>query len=51
MPGLGVGLQNLEQRVKRFGGPGATISAGRCEHGGFCVTVRWPVASEKVEAA
>jgi hypothetical protein len=51
LPGLGVGLQNLEQRVLRFGGPGATMSAGRRETGGFCVTVRWPVPPEKEVAA
>ncbi len=51
LPGLGVGLQNLEQRVKRFGGPGATMSAGRRDGGGFRVTLRWPVAREKEEAA
>jgi hypothetical protein len=51
LPGLGVGLQNLEQRVKRFGGPGASMTAGRCEAGGFCVTVKWPVAREKEVAA
>jgi hypothetical protein len=47
LPGLGVGLQNLEQRVRRFGGPGASMSAGRRETGGFRVTVRWPVPPEK----
>jgi hypothetical protein len=51
MPGLGVGLQNLEQRVRRFGGPGATLRAERGAERGFTVTVQWPVAREKEVAA
>ena len=27
-PGLGVGLENLEQRVRRFAGPGASVDFG-----------------------
>ena len=40
-PGLGVGLHNLEQRVRRFGGPEATMRAGEQPGGGFSVTLRW----------
>ncbi|MGH7741572.1 MAG: histidine kinase [Candidatus Eiseniibacteriota bacterium] len=40
-PGLGVGLHNLEQRVRRFGGPEATMHAGLESGGGFSVTLRW----------
>ena len=48
-PGLGVGLTNLEQRLRRFAGPGATMEAGvrRGAGGtpqrGFVVRLRWPV--------
>jgi hypothetical protein len=48
-PGLGVGLTNLEQRLRRFAGPGATMEAGvrRGPAGeparGFVVRLRWPV--------
>jgi hypothetical protein len=41
-PGLGVGLENLEQRVRRFGGPGARMSSGSRDGGGFVVCMRWP---------
>jgi hypothetical protein len=47
-PGLGVGLTNLEQRLRRFAGPGATMEAGaRSGAGGtpqpgFMVRLRWP---------
>jgi Histidine kinase len=41
-PGLGVGLQNLEQRVRRFAGVGASMTAGPRAGGGFAVTLRWP---------
>ncbi|HKQ57497.1 MAG TPA: histidine kinase, partial [Candidatus Eisenbacteria bacterium] len=40
--GLGVGLENLEQRVRRFAGDRSTLEAGPRENGGFAVTVRWP---------
>ncbi|HTM58410.1 MAG TPA: histidine kinase [Candidatus Udaeobacter sp.] len=40
-PGLGVGLQNLEQRLRRFGGPEATMRAMTRPGGGFSVTLRW----------
>jgi len=46
-PGLGVGLENLEQRVRRFAGPQATMAAGPAAGGGFAVTLRWPVATER----
>jgi hypothetical protein len=47
--GLGVGLTNLEQRLRRFAGAGATMEAGarRDADGaparGFTVRLRWPV--------
>jgi hypothetical protein len=41
-PGLGVGLENLEQRVRRFGGPDARLESGLREGGGFVVRMRWP---------
>src|SRR2546428_11664302 len=40
-PGLGVGLENLEQRVRRFAGTGAHVEAGRQQPDGFVVTLRW----------
>ena len=46
--GLGVGLQNLEQRVRRFAGTQATMTAASRPSGGFEVTFRWPVASNGV---
>jgi len=39
--GLGVGLENLDQRVRRFGGAGASVTATRLQGGGFAVTMRW----------
>ncbi len=48
-PGLGVGLTNLEQRLRRFAGTDATMEAGarRGADGtpqpGFVVRLRWPV--------
>ncbi len=41
-PGLGVGLENLEQRVRRFAGIEACVTSGRREDGGFVVRMRWP---------
>jgi hypothetical protein len=41
-PGLGVGLENLAQRVQRFAGPQARMEAGPIPGGGFAVTLRWP---------
>jgi len=43
-PGLGVGLQNLEQRVRHFAGPDASVSAAAVDGGGFAVTLRWRAA-------
>ena len=40
-PGLGVGLENLEQRVRRFAGTGSRVEAGRRAPEGFVVTLRW----------
>jgi len=48
-PGLGVGLQNLEQRVRRFAGSGSRVTAGPRARGGFLVTLRW--RKERAEAA
>ncbi|HEY2954995.1 MAG TPA: histidine kinase [Candidatus Eisenbacteria bacterium] len=47
-PGLGVGLQNLEQRVQRFAGEGSRVEARRGARGGFQVTLRW--RKERAEA-
>jgi hypothetical protein len=45
-PGLGVGLENLEQRVRRFAGADAIMSAGTRPEGGFAVMMRWRMRSE-----
>ena len=45
-PGLGVGLQNLERRVRRFGGPDATMRAMTRPGGGFSVLLRWRTREE-----
>jgi hypothetical protein len=48
-PGLGVGLANLEQRLRRFAGADATMEAGArwgaggTPQPGFVVRLRWPV--------
>ncbi|HZJ71654.1 MAG TPA: histidine kinase, partial [Planctomycetota bacterium] len=44
-PGLGLGLQNLEQRLRHFaGGNGnARMIAGPRPEGGFSVMLQWPV--------
>jgi signal transduction histidine kinase len=47
-PGLGVGLQNLEQRVRRFGGADAGMSAGFRGSGGFTVALHWRPREEKI---
>ncbi|HVP15156.1 MAG TPA: histidine kinase [Terriglobales bacterium] len=53
-PSLGVGLTNLEQRLRRFAGAGASMEAGvrRGENGaagrGFVVRLRWPSRKEAV---
>ena len=44
-PGLGVGLENLEQRVHRFAGPEARVTAGPRDGGGYVVRMRWPTPS------
>jgi hypothetical protein len=41
--GLGTGLENLEQRLQRFGGREATVTATRPYGGGFVVHMRWHV--------
>jgi LytS/YehU family sensor histidine kinase len=41
-PGLGVGLENLEQRVRRFAGADASVESGSRDGGGFVVRMRWP---------
>ncbi len=46
--GLGLGLENLEQRVRHFGGADATVTAGRLDAGGFAVTLRWRAAAAPV---
>jgi hypothetical protein len=43
-PGLGVGLENLEQRIRRFAGAEARVESGPREDGGFVVRMRWPHA-------
>ena len=45
--GLGVGLDNLEQRVRRFAGQEASMTAGPRAEGGFAVTVRWRETGEE----
>jgi signal transduction histidine kinase len=39
--GLGVGLSNLEQRMRRFAGEEASVHAESSGGGGFAVTVKW----------
>ena len=43
-PGLGVGLENLAQRLRRFAGAEASVSAAPIPAGGFAVSLRWPVS-------
>jgi hypothetical protein len=45
--GLGVGLENLEQRVRRFAGQEASMTAGPRAGGGFSVTLRWRETCEE----
>jgi hypothetical protein len=47
--GLGVGLDNLEQRVRRFAGPDACMKAGPRAEGGYAVSVRWRDKSTEVK--
>jgi len=44
--GLGVGLDNLEQRVRRFAGEQATMEAGPRAGGGYAVMLRWRETAE-----
>ena len=44
--GLGVGLENLQQRVRHFAGEQSTMNAGPRDGGGFAVTLRWREAAE-----
>ena len=46
--GLGTGLENLEQRLRRFGGPEASVTAGPRPMGGFEVRMRWRVRERMV---
>jgi hypothetical protein len=51
-PSLGTGLENLEQRVRRFAGNEASVTTGpRCENGGagsgFAVRMRWLASQEE----
>lgn len=42
-PGLGVGLQNLEQRLRHFAGGSSRMTAGPRPGGGYAVTLEWPL--------
>ncbi len=42
-PSLGVGLENLEQRVRHFAGPDARVQATPRDDGGFAVHMAWPI--------
>ena len=42
-PSLGVGLDNLESRVRHFAGPNARVQATPRGEGGFSVRMAWPV--------
>jgi LytS/YehU family sensor histidine kinase len=42
-PGLGVGLENLEMRVRHFAGPDARVQATPRPEGGFAVRMAWPI--------
>lgn len=51
-PSLGTGLENLEQRVRRFAGNEASVTSGpRCVKGGaesgFAVRMRWLASQEE----
>jgi hypothetical protein len=47
--GTGVGLENLEQRVRHFGGPEARMTAARDPEDGFVVDMTWPVSEGERE--
>jgi LytS/YehU family sensor histidine kinase len=49
--GLGVGLENLEQRLRHFAGSDASMLAGPGKDGGFRVVMRWRRASSVMGAA
>lgn len=40
---LGVGLKNLEMRVRHFAGPDARVQASPKSDGGFAVRMAWPI--------
>jgi hypothetical protein len=42
-PSLGVGLENLELRVRHFAGPDARVQATPRDDGGFAVFMAWPI--------
>ena len=42
-PSLGVGLENLEMRVRHFAGPDARVQATPKSEGGFAVRMAWPI--------
>jgi len=42
-PSLGVGLENLEMRVRHFAGPDARVQAMPRPEGGFAVRMAWPI--------
>jgi hypothetical protein len=42
-PSLGVGLENLELRVRHFAGPDARVQAMPRDDGGFAVFMAWPI--------
>jgi hypothetical protein len=42
-PSLGVGLENLELRVRHFAGPNARVQATPRGDGGFAVRMAWPI--------
>jgi LytS/YehU family sensor histidine kinase len=50
--GLGVGLDNLEQRIRRFGGPEASVQSGPAGNGGgFKVVMRWKQSAHAIGVA
>jgi hypothetical protein len=49
--GLGVGLDNLEQRIRRFGGPEASVQSGPGGNGGFRVVMKWKQNAQALGAA
>jgi sensor histidine kinase YesM len=38
---MGVGLENLAQRLQRFAGPDASLRSGTRDDGGYEVELRW----------